>query len=1170
MFFFLQICTTIVSAQLPFRLGVKGFDGSESVEQLLPDCNAVPNLSPGWKASNHPVIIGYGERNITMWDPLTLNVISSTYVTGNAEYIKIIPPLPKYRGFQSIKAFGLLGDNDTARGVYGHLFFTVFSNGQTSNEGRINIPDPIVDMAAGEYAAWFISRNKICHHYVSDTQYHWWTIPIQNPDLIEHLDGGIKTERLAVTTNFKKSSQLRLLTFYSDSWQLSTDTVLKMKKKISFLLYSTVRKKLFIGMENGSVYSLKDGSFRIKKEYSSGTGLNPVVQMQFAGENDKFLYVRNEYSGLKRVSILPPLLRPFALKLTIKLDRFAESFLAEGGGDKYLILNNHDLEFGEKGNKKTVEIKTGTVRNYMTHNPLQVSPDGRFVTGMGQLLDLKTGMNPTYHWFPRNTGFNPGSFTFSTDGQWIAGEVRLDSSIAGEKKRIQTIRLIHANSGKTEHEFTHKGSTSGIEYGKLFFSETGDTLWKYYNGTRLIGWQLSTGNRIAYYQLNKFTGKVSDGPGHQDYLPSKSLFSISGDSFFLANLATGDILLNRAFEPRYSVYKVKLNPAIFILSDSTLLISHRQYYDSAEIYHIKNNTFTKIRIEHPVNDVAHMPGDSVLVAATDFGQLFWIHPSGRIIKQRDVASSVKHLAFLPEKKIWYIQTETQEISCRSENLDSTLYTIYPAMNTSTYEMSWILSDGYHYMCNPEHVHYVYHVNKENGFTYSAREYELLLNRPDIILRRMGHAEGTMVALLNQLWERRLRLLGFDSAQYAKKLLEGENPDAPHIYSPGLYNEKEDLFTGNYKLEFPEITHKRHTDIHCTVESFHEIEGVDFTLNGNRNKIRNRYLKVDHTGWTATGSWKEDLHLNKLPIEPGMNHFQINFTDTSGFRSKPFEKWVYCTRKGEIRRNVYVLGLGVSHYLDSQYNLEYAARDARSVTEYFQQQGKKIGFHRVKTKLLTDRQVHGNPAELLGWLSRARPKEVVVVFMAGHGLLDSQNRFCFAPWNMNFTNPEKTGFNYNKLVNTVDKLEAGRKLILLDACHSGTLITLKEKDTVLQHDSLVAKARGARMENSQFSGTDVISAGPLMDQILGSYKLNSGTTVIAAADGTGYAYESGDLKHGLFTWCLLEILNNPANRELTVLQLQQKLNARVQEISGSNQQIRVNTFNPEGDWKIKDR
>ncbi|MBK6524512.1 MAG: caspase family protein [Crocinitomicaceae bacterium] len=90
-------------------------------------------------------------------------------------------------------------------------------------------------------------------------------------------------------------------------------------------------------------------------------------------------------------------------------------------------------------------------------------------------------------------------------------------------------------------------------------------------------------------------------------------------------------------------------------------------------------------------------------------------------------------------------------------------------------------------------------------------------------------------------------------------------------------------------------------------------------------------------------------------------------------------------------------------------------------------------------MLTNEQVtRENLVGLKDFLSQANRDDVVIFFIAGHGVLDKTLDYYYCTYNMDFRNPEKYGITYAELEVLFDGIQAIRKLLIMDTCHSGEL------------------------------------------------------------------------------------------------------------------------------------
>ena len=131
------------------------------------------------------------------------------------------------------------------------------------------------------------------------------------------------------------------------------------------------------------------------------------------------------------------------------------------------------------------------------------------------------------------------------------------------------------------------------------------------------------------------------------------------------------------------------------------------------------------------------------------------------------------------------------------------------------------------------------------------------------------------------------------------------------------------------------------------------------------------------------------------------------------------------------------------------------------------------------------------------LESANVDDVVCMFYAGHGLLDSELNYYLGAYNIEFQNPSKGGISYDVIEQVMDAIPPRNKFILVDACHSGEI----DKEEIM----LAAKVQKA--ENITFRampGTSVKQVGldnsfELMKELFTDIRKSSGTMILFIKD-----------------------------------------------------------------------
>lgn len=330
---------------------------------------------------------------------------------------------------------------------------------------------------------------------------------------------------------------------------------------------------------------------------------------------------------------------------------------------------------------------------------------------------------------------------------------------------------------------------------------------------------------------------------------------------------------------------------------------------------------------------------------------------------------------------------------------------------------------------------------------------------------------------------------------------------------------------------------------------------------------------------------------------GRNRIDISVRDSRGVESlrQTIDIQRVATRgtgKTTPGPDLYVLAVGVSRYQDSQYSLQFADRDAVAVASLWKggdtttksQVAQRYGKVHVLT--LTNEQATRDAILTQGqrFLAPAGMDDIVVVFFAGHGLLDRKKDYFFATHNTDFANPATQGLAYDELEALLAGLEARQKLLLIDTCHAGEV----DKESVVTAAPTGAGGTGASRSGNIAPGVRAIpigvsgvaarkdgtgqrrgvagdtATGPqvglndsftLMQELFTDLRRSSGTVVISAAAGSEYAYERQG--NGVFTASIMEALAGgkaprDADGQVRVGSLRDYVTRRVRELTGGAQ------------------
>src|SRR6185437_9958812 len=246
--------------------------------------------------------------------------------------------------------------------------------------------------------------------------------------------------------------------------------------------------------------------------------------------------------------------------------------------------------------------------------------------------------------------------------------------------------------------------------------------------------------------------------------------------------------------------------------------------------------------------------------------------------------------------------------------------------------------------------------------------------------------------------------------------------------------------------------------------------------------------------------------------------------------------------------LYVLAIGVSRYRQPEFRLANAANDARAVADLLRKPTPPVYDAADVATLLDDEATAPNIMEALqGIAAKARPQDIVVVFLSGHGEA-VDGKYFFAPVDFASTHPDRLAAakadpgRENEIIDELFRLDGvgeaqlfpllakiqGNLLLVLDTCYSATLAT---------RDAVEQKARNETVANS-------------VGHEIGRFILAGARSL--ALDSNGDSTASAGQTHGLFTTYFLKGLDGAAdlqhNGRINVAELLMFTKSRVREES----------------------
>jgi tetratricopeptide (TPR) repeat protein len=201
-----------------------------------------------------------------------------------------------------------------------------------------------------------------------------------------------------------------------------------------------------------------------------------------------------------------------------------------------------------------------------------------------------------------------------------------------------------------------------------------------------------------------------------------------------------------------------------------------------------------------------------------------------------------------------------------------------------------------------------------------------------------------------------------------------------------------------------------------------------------------------------------------------------------------------------------LVIGISRYqnLPSKAQLQFADADAQALRDFLVSE--KGGFKPENVTLLVNNQA--TRVSIIDELRRLQessgPKDLVLIFFAGHGVVNSAGQGFLLAYDSRLDDLLLTAVEMDRFNSVLKRVRARSVVIISDACHSGTIGDSVTGGPVTNVSAKVFAESFSREDQSSF----IFSAAAPMQSSL----------------------EVPALKHGLFTYYLLQGLEGEADRD----------------------------------------
>jgi|GEM_PF-1692750 len=509
------------------------------------------------------------------------------------------------------------------------------------------------------------------------------------------------------------------------------------------------------------------------------------------------------------------------------------------------------------------------------------------------------------------------------------------------------------------------------------------------------------------------------------------------------------------------------------------------------------------------------------------------------------SGSITSLEYTKDSK--HLYTRAEGGTCTKWNL-ATGKEEFTIVFFKDHDYAILLPSGYYFISSRTDTRYMNF--KLNNRLYNFNQFDLQFNRPDTVLKAIGSTDIRLMQEYRSAWLSRIKKAGYTEATLRNSQLQ-----VP------------ELFVNNSSI--PPVTQQRELSVSFAVaDSLFAIRNYNIFVNDvPLYGINGKALAqpAQHAAITST-----------LLLNEGLNKIEINCTNENAAASRKEVLYITYTPEKMTAHKTWFIGIGINQYSrgSSFVDLSYCVKDIRDLATAFKN---KYGDDIVIDTLMNDQASRENILALKEKLLQTAVDDKVVISFSGHGMVDPlhPDDFYFVTSNTRIGNPAENGVSYAELEELLDSIPARKKLLLLDACHSG-----ESDETANAGNAIPGTKKGSDENDKSQAGSieilDIVKDNApasasttdifkLMKEAFADIRRNNGAYVLSAAQSNESAGEGGGTSNGWFSSCLLEQLKQTSH--ISVNELSQKVNQCVNARSGGNQHTDNRQELAESNWQL---
>jgi WD40 repeat protein len=419
---------------------------------------------------------------------------------------------------------------------------------------------------------------------------------------------------------------------------------------------------------------------------------------------------------------------------------------------------------------------------------------------------------------------------------------------------------------------------------------------------------------------------------------------------------------------------------------------------------------------------------------------------------------------------------------------------------------------------------------------SFDQFDLEYNRPDKILSALGSNDTALIRAYRNAYYKRINKLGLDTISFKEGFsipeLKIQNRDSIR------YEQKDGLLK-----------------LHLLGKSTTVLDRINVWVN-EVPVFGKRGIDLHHRS-------KKNIDTTiSITLSNGKNIIEASVTNSNQKESYRSPLVVEYTDDKLQKEMLHFIGIGINRFADSKHNLQYCNKDISDLALNLKI---KYGNSMSIDTLFNENVTISNIKALKQKLMHTKENDKVIIAYSGHGLLSKNYDYYLSTYAVNFEKPEENGLPYDALENLLDSIPARKKLMLIDACHSGEV----DKEEALAMNKMadsMGLSRGSELlvyDTTQRFGLN--NSFELMQSLFVNVGKSTGATIIAAAAGNQFAQERGNLKNGVFTYCILEAMKDHPTMKIS--ELKKNVGERVEQLTHGMQKPTSRNETIAVDWEV---